>query len=120
MLLAACSYSHVSTASRPSSPEPFVPTVTVTGAGIEPDVSHVTRGTDCCATVTFINNDSRPRVFESAPELGYGYCREIEGFGILEPGAKRAVGPFAEAGLCGFHDASDPQDRAFQGVVMVH
>ena len=100
----------------PAQPRSATPDISVTAAGLVPIVLHV----DYPVTVTFTNNDTIPHKFESAPELGWDNCPELNTLATLKPGAKVSL-PFTEReAVCAYHDVAKPKDVPFQGYVVIH
>ena len=93
-----------------------MPAVSITAGGFVPQVLHV----DYPVTVTFTNADSAPHTLESAPELNWDNCPEMNTVGTLQPGQSKAV-PFSEKdAVCAFHDAALRANTAFQGYIAIH
>src|SRR5262249_7166126 len=100
----------------PSQPRDPAPVVIVSAAGVSPQVSHLDRSTP----VRFTNQDSVAHLIESAPELRYDDCAELHGMPSLGPGESPSVSVTRGGAVCAFHDAAQPANRAFQGLLVVH
>jgi plastocyanin len=99
-----------------SQPRAAVPAVSITAAGFNPQVLHV----DYPVTVTFTNADTVAHTLESAPELNWDNCPEMNTVGTLTPGQSKAV-PFSEKdAVCAYHDAAQASRTAFQGYIAIH
>jgi len=99
----------------PSQPRD-APTVTVSSAGVTPQVLHV----NAPVTVSFRNSDGAAHRFEPAPELGYGDCTELGQLGTLAPGQNGTLAITRTGLICAYHDAAGPANRAFQGLIVLH
>lgn len=99
----------------PSQPRD-APTVTVSSAGVTPQVLHV----NAPVTVSFRNSDGAAHRFEPAPELGYGDCSELGQLGTLAPGQSGTLVITRTGLICGYHDAAGPANQAFQGLIVLH
>ena len=121
MVAVACggsSGSGPSTGPTPS-PSPLGPPVmTITAAGVDPQVLHTF---DARESVTFVNADDRPHELRSDPHPAHSECPGINGGPIL-PGERREItGPsLPRFTLCFYHDESDPTNDRFRGVVVTH
>jgi plastocyanin len=94
-----------------------VPAVSITASGVKPQVLHL----DAPVTVTFTNNDSVAHRFESAPELNYGDCPEMNQLGTLQSGEVGTVVLSKGGGfICTYHEAAGPTDLAFKGALVIH
>jgi len=69
----------------PSQPRAAVPAVSVTAGGFVPQVLHV----NYPVTVTFTNADTAPHTLESAPELNWDNCPEMNTVGTSAAGAEQ-------------------------------
>ncbi len=89
LIAVSCSRSITSSVSLldPEWPRSASPTVSISSAGVQPDLLHL----DAPVTVTVTNNDGAAHRLEPAPELGYGRCAEIEQLGTLQPGESAKV-----------------------------
>jgi hypothetical protein len=92
------------------------PVVTVTAAGVSPVASHL----DHPVTVRFVNRDSVPHRFESAPEVGNGECPEMASVGLIAPGETGSVTLDKEGYICSYRDGLQPNNVAFKGILVVH
>jgi hypothetical protein len=101
----------------PSEPRSPNPAMTVSAAGVDPQVLHL----DSPVTVKFTNDDRIAHKFETALELGDGDCPEMNQLGTLEPGQIGTVA-FTRAGgfICAFHDTAAPTNFAFKGLLVIH
>jgi plastocyanin len=100
----------------PSQPRASQPVVHITAAGPDPVVLHV----DAPVTVTFVNQDSVPHHMQEAPELQYSPCPELAGLKAIAPSQSTSVTITRAEILCAYHEASDPNNRTFQGLLAVH
>jgi hypothetical protein len=100
----------------PSQPRSATPAVTITAGGVKPQVLHV----DYPVTVTFTNADAVPHKLESAPELNWDNCPEMNTVGTLKPGQSKAVAFSEKDAVCAYHDAGQPSNTAFQGYIAIH
>jgi plastocyanin len=123
LLAAACGSSSITNSGGsildlldPNQPRDPAPTVSITAAGVAPQVSHLNRGTP----VRFVNNDSVNHRLGPAPELRYDNCPELDGLPNLEPGQSASVTIDRNGTVCAFHDDAQPATRALQGVLVVH
>jgi hypothetical protein len=80
-----------------------------------PQTMTVSRGT----RITVINNDSRAHEFNSDPHPEHTDCPELNQVGHLEPGQQRDSGNLNTARRCGFHDHTNPENRALQGAITI-
>jgi hypothetical protein len=92
------------------------PTVVLSAAGVDPVDSHLNHP----VTVTFINRDSVRHQLESAPEIGNGPCPEMAQVGAIEPGRTGTVTIDQANYICSFHDALQPANIKFKGIIVVH
>lgn len=92
------------------------PSVTISASGVAPQTLHV----DSPVTIRFTNNDSVAHTIEPAPELNFGNCPEFKELGTLAPGQAGSATFKTTVVICAFHDAANPTNRAFQGLVVVH
>ena len=100
----------------PSQPRAAVPAVSITAAGFNPQVLHV----NYPVTVTFTNTDTVAHTLESAPELNWDNCPEMNTVGTLKPGGSIAV-PFSEKdAVCAYHDVAEASKTPFQGYIAIH
>ena len=100
----------------PSQPRAAVPAVSITAGGFNPQVLHV----NYPVTVTFTNADTAAHTLESAPELNWDNCPEMNTVGTLKPGESKAV-PFSEEdAVCAYHDVAKAAITAFQGYIAIH
>jgi len=100
----------------PSQPRAAVPAVSITASGFDPQVLHV----NYPVTVTFTNADTVAHTLESAPELNWDNCPEMNAVGSLTPGQSKAV-PFSEKdAVCAYHDVALRAETAFQGYIAIH
>ena len=121
LLAAACGSS---TGGGPStdpaaSPSPTGPPVlTITAAGVDPQVLHTF---DSRETVTFVNADSRTHELRSDPHPDHTECPAISG-GPIAPGERREIaGPsLPRFTLCFYHEETEPANNSYRGVVVTH
>lgn len=92
------------------------PSITISTSGVNPQTLHV----DSPVTVRFTNNDTVAHTLEPAPELKLDNCPEFNQLGTLEPGQSGSATFKTTVVICAFHDAANPTNRAFQGLVVVH
>src|SRR5262245_64346667 len=92
------------------------PATTITPKGMDPQTLHV----DSPVAVKFTNGDTVAHKLEAAPELNFDTCPEFADLGTLEPGQTATATFKRPVVICAFHDAVDPTNRAFQGLVVVH
>ena len=113
----------------PSGPITFPPdvrtTVTITDAGVNPQVVHVTTTcgqTDCRLYVRFVNNDSVSHDLQSDPHPAHSTCVLFNsGIGRIGPGQSREIainGACSLAQFRGYHDETRLDDPRFQGQVV--
>ena len=103
----------------PPSPRPSDPPmiVTITAAGVDPQVLHVF---DVTATITVVNNDSRVHDLMTDPHPAHTLC-PASNLGPLMPGQSRQITTGMPRGTaCYYHDETDPPDRSFQGLMLTH
>jgi len=92
------------------------PTVVLSTTGVDPVDSHLNHP----VTVTFINRDTVRHELESAPEIGNGPCPEMAQVGAIEPGGTGTVTISQANYICSFHDALQPSNLKFKGIIVVH
>jgi plastocyanin len=92
------------------------PSITIGASGVNPQTLHV----DAPVTVRFTNSDAVAHTLEPAPELKFDNCPEFNQLGTLEPGQAGSTTFKTTVVICAFHDAANPTNRAFQGLVVVH
>lgn len=116
----ACGSSGGGPSQTPSpSPTPLgPPTMTITPAGLNPQVLHTF---DAQETITFINDDVRAHDMRSDPHPSHSDCPSMN-VGTMMPGERREIaGPsLPRFALCYYHDESDPTNSVFRGVVVTH
>lgn len=100
----------------PLQPRSPIAAADIAPAGVVPQVLHL----DAPVTVTFTNTDRIAHTLESAPELAYGDCTEMNGLGMLQPGQRGSVTLNEPGFICAYHDAARPTDMAFQGIIVLH
>jgi len=120
ILLSACGSASVEDVPQkglldPSQPRTD-PTVVITAGGVDPVDSHLNHP----VTVTFINRDAVPNRFESAPEIGNGDCPEMSQVGTIDPAGTGTVTIEKADYICSFHDALQPSNLKFKGIIVVH
>jgi len=120
MLMGACGSASVENLSKPGLLDPSQPrtdpTVVISASGVDPADSHLNHP----VTVTFINRDTVPHRLESAPEIGNGDCPEMALVGTVDPGATGTVTISQANYICSFHDALQPSNLKFKGIIVVH
>ena len=99
----------------PDQPRADKPDVSITPAGVLPQVLHV----NAPVTVTFTNNDTVPHTLRTA-DLGFDRCPEMNEFGTLLPGQSGSVGFSWSDAVCTYSEVTQPDDKAFQGYVAIH
>ena len=99
-----------------SQPRSLDSTVSISSAGVFPQVLHV----NAPVTVTFKNADGAAHRVEAAPELGYGNCTELAQFATLGPGESGTVTLSRTGVICGYRDSAGPTNFAFQGLIVLH
>jgi plastocyanin len=99
----------------PSDPTPNPNRITITNAGVSPVEMVVSLG----ATVSFVNNDSRPHNMASDPHPDHSDCPALNLVGTLVPGQSRETGNLVVAGTCGFHDHDNPTNDALRGRIVI-
>ena len=106
-----------STSSSPSAPSTSSPsiTITVTSSGVSPNPMRVTPGT----RVLFLNSDSRLHEMTSDPHPEHTDCPEINQVGLLTPGQLKETGNLNTVKTCGYHDHQNPDDKKFQGNIII-
>jgi len=92
------------------------PTVVLSSTGVDPVDSHLNHP----VTVTFINRDTVRHQLESAPEIGNGPCPEMAQVGTIDPGGTGTVTISQANYICSFHDALQPSNLKFKGIIVVH
>ena len=97
------------------SPPPPSDVVTVTGAGLSPQVITIPVG----GRVTFTNADTRPHDFSGGPDPSRPECPEIDVAGFIVPGQSRQTGVFTVARTCEYHDHSYIGVEAFRGRIVI-
>lgn len=101
---------------KPGNPTPVpTTTVTITAAGVNPQVITVPVG----SRVTFINNNSRSHEMHSDPHPEHGDCPPIDDVGFLAPGRTRLTGNLTVARTCGYHDHALPDIASLRGRIIV-
>lgn len=101
---------------KPGNPTPVpTTTVTITAAGVNPQVITVPVG----SRVTFINNNSRSHEMHSDPHPEHGDCPPIDDVGFLAPGQTRLTGNLTVARTCGYHDHNLPDVANLRGQIIV-
>jgi hypothetical protein len=120
LLAAGCGSSGGGPSATPSaSPSPLGPPIlTITSAGVNPQVLHTF---DERETVTVVNGDSRAHDMRSDPHPAHTDCPALN-LGTMAPGERREIpGPSLPGfTLCYFHDETDPANSVFRGVVVTH
>lgn len=89
--------------------------VTLTASGATPQVTHVWVG----RAVSFRNEDSRAHSIFADPHPEHHECSGLLNLGTLRPGERRELNDMPIQ-ACFFHKEEDPNNRAFQGAVVVH
>lgn len=97
----------------PAASPPYI--VTVTAAGVTPQVTHIWQG----RSVIFRNDDTRAHSFFSDLHPAHLECTGLLNLGPLRPGERREIND-VPLQACFFHNDEDPNSRAFQGVVVGH
>jgi hypothetical protein len=120
MLLSACGSASVEDVTPrglldPSQPRTD-PTVVITAGGVDPVDSHLNHP----VTVTFVNRDSVAHRLESAPEIGNGDCPEMAQVGTIDAAGTDTVTIDKAGYICSFHDALQPANLKFKGILVVH
>jgi hypothetical protein len=118
---AACGSSGDGGPSQTPSPSPTPsgpPTLSITAAGVSPQVLH---SFDAQETITFVNGDVRAHDMRSDPHPAHSDCPSMN-VGTMMPGERREIaGPsLPRFALCYYHDETDPTDNLFRGVVVTH
>jgi plastocyanin len=103
------------TPAPPSAPAPPATTITVTAAGVSPQVLTVAVG----SRVTFTNADTRPHDFSGGPDPSRPECPEIDAAGFIQAGQSRQTGVFTVARTCEYHDHGAIGVAAFQGRIVI-
>jgi hypothetical protein len=119
LLAAACGSSGGPSPQPSPSPTPIGPPVmTITPAGVSPQVLHAF---DSRETITFVNGDVRAHDLRSDPHPAHTDCAAIN-VGTIPPGESRQIeGPsLPPFSLCYYHDETDPTNSSFRGVVVTH
>jgi plastocyanin len=96
-------------------PGPSGATITIANGSISPAQVSIATG----QSVTFINNDTRPREMASDPHPTHGNCPAINATGTLAAGQTRLTNSFGGVGTCGFHDHADPDNAALKGTITI-
>jgi plastocyanin len=99
----------------PDQPRADKPDVSITPAGVVPQVLHV----NAPVTVTFTNDDTVAHTLRTA-DLGFDQCPEMNGFGTLLPGQSGSVGFSESDAVCTYSEVAQPANKAFQGYVAIH
>jgi len=97
----------------PAASPPYI--VTVTAAGVRPQVTHIWQG----RTVIFRNDDARAHSFFNDLHPTHLECSGLLNLGPLRAGERREIKD-VPIQACFFHSDEDPGNRAFQGVVVGH
>jgi hypothetical protein len=97
------------------SPSPPSDVVTVTAAGLSPQVITIPVG----GRVTFTNADTRPHDFSGGPDPSRPECPEVDVAGFILPGQSRQTGVFAVARTCEYHDHTYIGVEAFRGRIVI-
>ena len=88
----------------------------ITASGVNPSVLHL----NSPVTVEFKNEDTVPHQIVDAPQLGSAPCPEINGVGMLQPSQNGSVSLAEHEVVCGYEDALNPSNQAFQGLIVLH
>jgi plastocyanin len=99
----------------PNMPPVATTTITITAAGVNPQVVTVPAG----SRVTFINNNSRSHEMHSDPHPDHGDCPPINEVGFIAAGQTRLTGPLTAVRTCGYHDHNLPDDGSLRGQIIV-
>jgi hypothetical protein len=91
------------------------PLVVLSTTGVGPRVVHMFPS----VPVRFLNEDSVPHTVTDAPDLGYGECPDVRRVGTVEAGQAISVA-IERYGVCAFRDLTQPQNPAYQGLLVVH
>lgn len=97
------------------SPGPSGATITIANNAVSPGEVRITVG----QSVTFVNNDNRPREISSDPHPVHTDCPAINASTPLQPGQTRVTTAFTAARTCGFHDHLDPDNAAVRGRIII-
>jgi len=121
LVLAGCGSSTITDSSSPDLLDPSQardpdPVVTITAAGVRPQVTHLSPE----VPVRFANQDAAAHRLVAAPELGYGDCPELAALGPLASGESGTVTIARTQAICAFKDEAGPANRAFQGLLVAH
>jgi plastocyanin len=115
LVAAECGGSTSPSGPAPSDPTPNPNRITITNAGVSPVEMVVPLG----ATVSFVNNDSRPHNMASDPHPDHTDCPPLNLVGTLVPGQSRETGNLVVARTCGFHDHDNPANDALRGRIVI-
>lgn len=123
LALACCScvgLSHTSSAPSslldPSQPRAEEPIVSIAATGVSPGQLHL----NAPVTVTFKNLDGTAHTIADAPQLGYGACPEVARVGTIPAGGSVDVKLTTTQFICGYADAAQSGNPAFQGLIVLH
>jgi plastocyanin len=94
---------------------PATTTITITSAGVSPQVLTVPVG----SRVTFANTDARPHDFAGGPDPARPECPQIDEAGFVQAGQSRQTGVFTAAMTCQYHDHAYLGVPAFTGRIVV-
>jgi plastocyanin len=70
-------------------------------------------------SVTFMNSSTSLHDMESDPHPAHTACPSIANVGLLQPGQSKTTFGFANAGTCGYHDHSLPDNANLKGGITV-
>jgi len=99
----------------PSQVREPAPLVVLSTTGVGPRVVHMFPS----VPVRFVNEDRVSHTVTDAPELGYGDCPDVRRVGTVEAGQTVSVA-IERYGVCAFRDLTQPQNPAYQGLLVVH
>jgi hypothetical protein len=118
LVVVSCSRSITGSSSLldPEWPRSANPTLRISAEGVNPDLLHL----EGPVTVTVANDDGVAHRLDSAPELGYGTCAEVEQLGTLQPGQSAPVRIERREVICAYHDSVAAANPSFRGFIVVH
>lgn len=115
LALWSCGGGSSSSPSVTSDPSTASITITMTSTGVSPNPIRVSPGT----RVRFLNNDSRQHEMTSDPHPAHTDCVEINQVGLISTGQTKETGNLNAVKTCGYHDHQNPDDRNFQGRIII-
>ena len=97
------------------SPGPSGATITISNGRMNPATVTISVG----QSVTFVNNDGRPRTVYSNPHPAHTECPSINAVANLANGQTKLTNSLPTARTCGFHDHDDPDNANLAGTIII-